>query len=117
MSVYYNYYISVNCVILFFQPQLELSRIKNEDLLPTKAEIMAYIEQYENARIKIQDTRKCIYHPENILVYINIYVLILKHRYTFYKLILFLIIFSLLLIHQLIGSHFCLKNKLTLLLL
>lgn len=56
-------------IINFFQPQLELPCIKNKKLLPTKAEIMSYIEQYEDARTKIQDTRKCITHPENILVY------------------------------------------------
>lgn len=48
-------------------PQLELPCIKNKKILPTKAEIMSYIEQYDNARTKIQDTRKCITRPENIL--------------------------------------------------
>jgi len=43
-------------------------------LLPTKAEIMAYIEQYENARIKMQESRKCINYPENILVGILMFV-------------------------------------------
>lgn len=48
-------------------PQLELPSIKNKKLLPTKAEIMAYVEQYESARIIIQESRKCISYPENIL--------------------------------------------------
>jgi len=62
---------------LFFQPPLELPCIKNKKLLPTKAEIMSYIEQYESARTKIQDTRKCITHPENVLVcYLSILYLI-----------------------------------------
>jgi len=43
-------------------------------LLPTKAEIMAYIEQYENARIQIQENRKCIGYPENILVCLLMFV-------------------------------------------
>jgi len=48
-------------------PQLELPCIKNIKLLPTKAEIMAYIEQFENARQKIQINRTCIGVPEDIL--------------------------------------------------
>jgi len=66
----YKIIIKIKIIIInVFQPQLELPCIKNKKLLPTKAEIMSYIEQYEDARTKIQDTRKCITHPENILVW------------------------------------------------
>jgi len=85
---------------------------------------MSYIEQYEDARTKIQDTRKCITHPENILVcYLPIYYLtFIKYKLMIILSIYFLIIktnsiiFSQYLIHQLLGLHFCLEGKLMLLL-
>jgi len=57
-------------------------------LLPTKAEIMSYIEQYDDARAKIQDARKFISHPENILVcyMLILYLIFIKiqnNNYTF----------------------------------
>lgn len=66
-------------IIIYFQPQLQLPDIKNKIILPTKAEIMAYIEQFENARIKVQESRKCISCPENILVCILILMLVELH--------------------------------------
>ncbi|XP_050436437.1 uncharacterized protein LOC126843129 [Adelges cooleyi] len=42
----------------YIVPALELPEIKKKNLLPTKAEIMTYIEQYENARLKYEECRK-----------------------------------------------------------
>lgn len=41
---------------------------------------MAYVDQYEDARMKIHETRKCIPRPENIIV--NIYIYIEYKNYT-----------------------------------
>ncbi|XP_050534270.1 uncharacterized protein LOC126901661 isoform X2 [Daktulosphaira vitifoliae] len=42
----------------YIVPALELPEIKMKNLLPTKAEIITYIEQYENARAKYEDCKK-----------------------------------------------------------
>jgi hypothetical protein len=46
---------------------------------------MAYIEQFENARMKIQESRKCISFSENILVCIL--------KFMLFKLHIFIILF------------------------
>ncbi|VVC24265.1 Hypothetical protein CINCED_3A021528 [Cinara cedri] len=48
-------------------PKLELLNIKNKKILPTKVEIMSYIEQYDNSKMKIQENRKCIIYPHDLL--------------------------------------------------
>lgn len=51
---------------------------------------MSYIEQYDSARTKIQDTRKCISHPKNLLVcYIILYLIFIKMQINNYTIYLF----------------------------
>lgn len=42
--------------------------VKNKKLLPTKAEMMAHIEQFENYSAELKEIRKCVTCPQFGLV-------------------------------------------------